>query len=128
MNAGDRKRSLNQFIKEPEQLILATPAFGLGVNKEDVRFVIHFEIPGSIEAYFQEVGRAGRDGKQSYGILLYDQDDLTTQMEFINWSNPEPEFVRSMVNLIKNNPGYMNKDAADFLREKLNFYNKYVAK
>ena len=71
--ANERARNQKNFMESPEELILATPAFGLGVDKSNIRGVIHAEIPGSIEAYLQEVGRAGRDGLRSECHLLYDQ-------------------------------------------------------
>jgi len=64
-----------QFLQNQLQIICATSAFGMGVNKENVRFVIHFHLPASMEAYLQEIGRAGRDGKQSAAILLYSHGD-----------------------------------------------------
>ncbi|WP_019242066.1 MULTISPECIES: RecQ family ATP-dependent DNA helicase [Bacillus] len=64
-----------QFLQNQLQVICATSAFGMGINKENVRFVIHFHMPTSLEAYLQEIGRAGRDGKQSAAVLLYCQGD-----------------------------------------------------
>ena len=119
-----RKRNQRIFLKEENAIILATPAFGLGVNKPNIRMVLHGEIPGSIEAYYQEVGRAGRDGKASRCALLYDPDDISIQMDFIKWANPDPSFIRQVYRLIEDNKLKVQADGYDFLREKMLFYHK----
>ncbi|MBY0315591.1 MAG: RecQ family ATP-dependent DNA helicase [Bdellovibrionales bacterium] len=118
-----RKRHQQEFLSDAQGIMLATPAFGLGINKPDVRAVIHGEIPGSIEAFYQEVGRAGRDGQPAQGILLYDEDDVTIQMDFLKWANPEPEFVRSVYHLLANNPERVKAEGLDFMRQQLHFYH-----
>lgn len=112
------------FFNNEQTLILATPAFGLGVNKPDIRAVLHFELPQSIEAYFQEVGRAGRDGKPSVAEVFYDPDDVSIHMDFLKWNHPEPDFIYSLYQYITDYPQRYVQEGADFLREKLNFYNK----
>ena len=87
-----RRQIQDQFMSDETDVVLATNAFGMGVDKEDIRVVIHAETPGSIEAYYQEIGRAGRDNNPSLCLWLYDQSDLTIQMQFIEWSNPDAEF------------------------------------
>jgi ATP-dependent DNA helicase RecQ len=74
--ASDQRKILQQqFSRNELQLLIATNAFGMGINKQDIRFVIHYDLPDSLENYSQEIGRAGRDGKQSYAILLYQSGD-----------------------------------------------------
>ena len=97
----DSRRKVQQaFMEGRGELVLATNAFGMGIDKEDIRFVAHAEIPGSMESWYQEVGRAGRDGREADCLLLYDEQDLATQMEFIQWSNPGPEIYRQVYELL----------------------------
>jgi ATP-dependent DNA helicase RecQ len=120
-----RRRALKTFIEGDAQLILATPAFGLGVDKPDVRGVLHFETPGSIEGYFQEVGRAGRDGHPSQCLMLYSQGDLETQMRFIDSLTPEPDYVKAVYELLVRWSDRLLAVKMDDLREQLSFKNKY---
>jgi ATP-dependent DNA helicase RecQ len=120
-----RKQMQRDFLSGNQKLILATNAFGMGINKPDIRYVIHAEVPSSIEAYYQEIGRAGRDGKESLCLLLYDQDDLYTQMEFIKWSNPNVDFYSALYDLLKRDITAVNTvDGIELLREQMNFKNR----
>jgi ATP-dependent DNA helicase RecQ len=87
----NKTRALIQekFLKNQTNLIVATNAFGMGVDKSNIRFVIHYQIPGNLENYYQEAGRAGRDGLASFCYLLFHDPDLKIQIEFIKSSKIE---------------------------------------
>lgn len=82
------------WTKDRVRVMVATNAFGMGIDKPDVRLVIHFQIPDSIEAYFQEAGRAGRDGKSSYAVLLYNGHDAKTLNRRVAETYPDVEYVK----------------------------------
>ncbi len=114
-----RRRAQEEFIEGADVLVLATNAFGMGVDKPDIRYVMHAEVPNSIESYYQEIGRAGRDGLPSRCVLMYDQEDLMTQMEFIRWSNPDADFYQRTYDLITDNMDSVRAFGYSWLLEKL---------
>ncbi|MEZ6123235.1 MAG: ATP-dependent DNA helicase RecQ [Planctomycetaceae bacterium] len=115
-----QRRSIQEdFMSGRNPLVLATNAFGMGIDKEDIRFVIHADVPGSMESYYQEIGRAGRDGRPSECMLLYDQRDLNTQMEFLRWSNPDADFYREVFHHLTENAEQVRAFGIDWLRERL---------
>lgn len=91
LNENERTAMQEAFLYDRLQLIVATNALGMGINKSNVRFVIHYQIPGSLEAYYQEAGRAGRDGLSSEAILLFAPQDIQVQKFFIQQSQREEE-------------------------------------
>jgi ATP-dependent DNA helicase RecQ len=119
-----RKKMQRDFLNGNQKLILATNAFGMGIDKADIRFVIHAEVPSSIESYYQEIGRAGRDGKDSLCMLLYNQEDLYTQMQFIKWSNPDAKFYSALYDLLNRETGIINSNGVEYIREQMSFKNK----
>ena len=94
MSAEDRTRSQTTFMMEPGVVIVATIAFGMGIDKPDVRFVCHTDMPGSVEAYYQEIGRAGRDGKPSLAYMMYGLDDLRMRRMFIEQEDGDADHKR----------------------------------
>ena len=91
LDDDERTRTQDDFMHGVIPVIVATNAFGMGVDKPDIRAVIHFNLPSTVEAYYQEVGRAGRDGKPARGILLYSPEDRALQEWFIENDAPRPE-------------------------------------
>ncbi|MGN0836881.1 MAG: RecQ family ATP-dependent DNA helicase [Akkermansia sp.] len=106
MTDEERSQSQEDFISRRADVAVATNAFGMGIDRADVRFVIHFEIPGSVEAYYQEAGRAGRDGEPAVCELLFNHADLKTQEFFYEGSNPPRPLLRLLYAFLCRNCHY----------------------
>ncbi len=96
----ERKKIQEDFIDGRTPVIAATNAFGMGIDKKNIRLVIHFNTPGSIENYYQEIGRAGRDGKASYVYLLHDDSDINIQNFFLANSHPDKTLIQQVYDAI----------------------------
>ncbi len=116
MDESSRTRAQDCFLGKEADVAIATNAFGMGIDRADLRFVAHFEVPGSIEAYYQEVGRAGRDGLPSVCELLFLYPDVRVQEFFLEGSNPAPDLISSLWRVLRqrvDEKGELRKSAAD---------------
>lgn len=100
--AKDRELRQKNWINDSTRVIVCTNAFGMGIDKPDVRSVIHLDLPDSIEAYFQEAGRAGRDGLKSYAVLIYDEADLIDAEQYHELNYPDIEYIRNVYKALGN--------------------------
>ncbi|HET9943621.1 MAG TPA: RecQ family ATP-dependent DNA helicase, partial [Terriglobia bacterium] len=96
LSVNDRKAVQERFMSKETGIIVATNAFGMGIDRSDVRFVVHADIPDSLEAYYQEVGRAGRDGQPAHGLLLFNYADKWIPELFIDASHPPADFLKQV--------------------------------
>jgi len=102
LDAATRNRRQHAWMKEEQRNIVATNAFGMGIDKPNVRFVVHFDLPDTLEAYFQEAGRAGRDGKKSYAVLIHNKADILDARHMFEMSWPEADMIRRIYQSVGN--------------------------
>lgn len=103
LSIEERKNIENRWKENSTQIIVATNAFGMGIDKSDVRFVIHFGLPNSLEEYYQEAGRAGRDGKSSKAALFFNKNDIQSLQNLLHYRFPKRNIIREVYQAIGNN-------------------------
>ena len=133
----ERNRKQENWITSKTRVIVCTNAFGMGIDKPDVRSVMHADVPDCLENYYQEAGRAGRDGKRSFAVLLYDEKDLHELEELAKLRYPSQNEIRNVYQAIANylqipsgsgKGEYFDFDIADFLKKfKLNSHTALFA-
>ena len=121
MTDTQRNYGLQKFVDRQVDIAVATNAFGMGIDRGDIRFVAHFDMPGSVEAYYQEVGRAGRDGSSSLCEMYFNYADKRVQDFFVEGRNPTPSFIRETYGLLleQKDPHHIVQQSIEELAEKM---------
>ncbi len=102
LEAAQRSEALGAWMQDRARVMVATNAFGMGIDKPDVRVVIHAEVPASIEAYYQEAGRGGRDGETAHAVMLWQPRDVETQRKMLASSHPTPAQLAAVFDAVGN--------------------------
>ena len=102
LDNSQRARKQEEWISGKTRIIVATNAFGMGIDKPDVRLVVHVDLPDNLEAYYQEAGRAGRDEKKAYAVILYDDNDVENLLRRIETTHPRLENIRQVYQYLAN--------------------------
>ena len=125
LSAHERRTQQAKFQRRDDALMLATNAFGMGVDKADIRAIVHWQIPRTLEAYYQEVGRAGRDGQGAFCELLYREEDLVIQRNFTEWANPTADFACDVIDHMVSLGDRLHAADVDTLRETFLHKNRH---
>ncbi len=99
---ADRMTRQEEWIANKTRVMVATNAFGMGIDKSDVRVVIHMDLPENLESYYQEAGRAGRDGKKSYAALVFHEADVTGLRSKTQQSHPSVDYLKKIYQALAN--------------------------
>lgn len=102
--AADRERILGLFMDDQLDAVVATTAFGMGIDKPNVRFVVHADVPESLDAYYQEIGRSGRDGQPAAAVLHYRAEDLGLR-KFFGTHSPDPDSLLAVLKVLRSSDG-----------------------
>ncbi len=102
LNFEERSKRQDQWIENKSRVMVATNAFGMGIDKPDVRVVIHLDLPENLESYYQEAGRGGRDGFRSYAVMIYQHSDIANLQLKVEQAHPSPEFLKKIYQSIAN--------------------------
>ncbi|MBI5433520.1 MAG: RecQ family ATP-dependent DNA helicase [Planctomycetes bacterium] len=124
LSPEERRRAQRRFLESERDVVLATNAFGMGVDKPDIRFVLHAQVPRTLEQWTQEVGRAGRDGKPSWCEVLYFEEDLAIQQGFVEWANPSLEYLMHVYETLRGWGERVATKELDDLRDELLVKNR----
>ena len=124
LSTRERSEMQERFMGSDDAVVLATNAFGMGVDKADIRFVLHAQVPRTLEAWTQEVGRAGRDGEPSWCELVYFEEDVAIQQNFVDWANPTLEYLVGVYETLAGWGERLQAKDLDDLRDELLIKNR----